>query len=90
MANSRKKPRQVRIGRRSFIIVGGTRPTFRDLYHESLAMSWPKFFLTVASVFTATNFLFAVIYWLGGDVIANTNGGSLAMLFFFSDCLFSF
>ncbi|MFM8607553.1 MAG: ion channel [Hyphomicrobiales bacterium] len=84
MANLRKKPRQVRIGRRSFTIVGGTRRTFRDLYHESLAMSWPKFFLTVASIFIATNLLFAFIYWLGGDVIANTQGGSLAMLFFFS------
>jgi len=84
MASSNKKPCQVWIGRRSFTILGGKRRTFRDLYHESLAMSWPKFFLTVASIFIATNFLFAFIYWLGGDVIANTQGGSLAMLFFFS------
>jgi inward rectifier potassium channel len=87
MTNSRKKLRQVRIGRRSFTIVGGTRPTFRDLYHESLAMSWPKFFLVVTTIFIATNFVFAFIYWLGGDVIANTQGGSLAMLFFSVEAL---
>ena len=84
MATSRKKQRHVRIGRRHFTILGGSRPTIRDLYHDSLAMSWPKFFLAVAAIFVATNFVFACLYWLGGDVIANTNGGSLAMLFFFS------
>ncbi|MEI6573916.1 MAG: ion channel [Alphaproteobacteria bacterium] len=84
MAISRKKQRHVRIGRRHFTILGGSRPTVRDLYHDSLAMSWPKFFLAVAAIFVATNFVFAFLYWLGGDVIANTNGGSLAMLFFFS------
>jgi len=47
-------------------------------------MSWPRFFGVVAGVFAFTNMIFATLYWLGGDVIANTNGGSLAMLFFFS------
>ena len=76
--------RKVNIGARQFTILGGRRATFLDLYHDSLAISWPRFFVVVAGVFTFTNMIFALLYWAGGDVIANTQGGSLAMLFFFS------
>jgi inward rectifier potassium channel len=76
--------RKVQVGTRQFTIVGGRRTKFLDLYHESLSMSWPRFFGVVACVFAFTNLIFALLYWFGGDVIANTNGGALPMLFFFS------
>ncbi len=76
--------RKVNVGTRQFTILGGRQATFLDLYHNSLAISWPRFFVVVAGVFALTNMIFALLYWLGGDVIANTQGGSLAMLFFFS------
>jgi inward rectifier potassium channel len=80
----RSRARRVSVGTRQFTIVGGRKTSFADLYHNSLSISWPKFLLVVASIFALTNFIFASLYWLGGDVIANTNGGSLLMLFFFS------
>ena len=76
--------RRVNVGTRQFTILGARNSTFADLYHNSLAISWPRFLLVVASVFAITNLIFALLYWMGGDVIANTQGGSLAMLFFFS------
>lgn len=76
--------RKVNVGTRQFTILGGRRATFLDLYHNSLAISWPRFFVVVAGVFAFTNMIFALLYWLGGDVIANTQGGSFVMLFFFS------
>jgi inward rectifier potassium channel len=80
----RKPKRQVMIGTRRFTVMGGGSRTFRDLYHDSLAISWPRFFGVVTLIFALTNFAFALLYWVGGDPIANTNGGSLPMLFFFS------
>ena len=76
--------RKVNVGTRQFTILGGRQATFLDLYHNSLAISWPRFFVVVAGVFAFTNMIFALLYWLGGDVIANTQGGSFVMLFFFS------
>ncbi len=76
--------RKVSVGTRQFTIRGGRASTFADLYHTSLAISWPRFFVVVALVFASTNFLFALLYWAGGNVIANTEDGNLLMLFFFS------
>jgi len=80
----RNATRRVNIGTRQFTILGARNSSVIDLYHTSLAISWPRFFVVVASVFAFTNLIFALLYWMGGDVIANTQGGSLAMLFFFS------
>jgi len=80
----RNATRRVNIGTRQFTILGARHSSFIDLYHTSLAISWPRFFVVVASVFAFTNLIFALLYWMGGDVIANTQGGNLAMLFFFS------
>lgn len=81
---ARKRARRVAIGRRQFTVLGGRAKSFRDLYHDSLAISWPRFFLIIAGIFFIANFIFALVYWVGGDVIANTDHGSLPMLFFFS------
>lgn len=79
-----QRRRRVHIGKRQFTVIGGRARSFRDLYHDSLSMSWPRFFLSVAAVFFVANLIFACIYWIGGDVIANTDHGRLPMLFFFS------
>ncbi|NBQ38923.1 MAG: hypothetical protein EBU34_03890 [Alphaproteobacteria bacterium] len=80
----RNATRRVNIGTRQFTILGARNSSFIDLYHNSLSISWPRFLAVVASVFAFTNLIFALLYWMGGDVIANTQGGSLPMLFFFS------
>lgn len=81
---ARKRVRRIVIGQRYVQVLGGRSISFRDLYHDSLAISWPRFFLVIAGIFFLTNLIFALIYWIGGDVIANTDHGSLPMLFFFS------
>lgn len=80
----RNGTRRVSIGTRQFTILGGRKAAFADLYHTSLAMSWQRFIAVVAGVFVFTNMVFAFLYWVGGDVIANTQGGNPLMLFFFS------
>lgn len=81
---AQKRKRRVSIGERHFTVLGGRSRNLRDLYHDSLAISWPQFFLIVAGIFVLANLAFALIYWLGGDVIANSDHGNLPMLFFFS------
>ena len=49
--------RKVNIGARQFTILGGRRATFVDLYHDSLAISWPRFFVVVAGVFAFTTMI---------------------------------
>ena len=78
------RTRRLKIGTRDFTIHGGRQPALRDLYHMSLAISWPRFFGLVALICLAINFVFAGLYWLGGDDIANAGGGDIGLLFFFS------
>ena len=55
-----------------------------DFYHHAMTASWPQFFGTLATAFVTLNAIFAVIYWLGEEPIANAQPGSFSDLFFFS------
>ncbi len=57
---------------------------WQDPYHLMLVVPWWGFFAVVILFYIATNFLFAIAYFLGGDCIANARPGSLLDLFFFS------
>ena len=55
-----------------------------DLYHRSMTVSWPTFFGTAAAIFIALNAVFAFLYWLGNEPIANIAGNTSIALFYFS------
>lgn len=57
---------------------------WRDPYHLLLTMSWVQYFILTFISFVAANALFAFLYLLGGDGIANAQPGSFPDAFFFS------
>lgn len=84
-AGRRAPPARVRkIGGRTIIADGLDRAIWGDFYHNAMTVNWPTFFGALAVAFVALNFVFALIYFLGDDPIANARPGSLADLFFFS------
>jgi inward rectifier potassium channel len=74
----------VRIGDREFLTRGLDQSFWTDAFHNSMSISWPAFFGAFALYFFTMNLLFAVLFWLGGDAIANARPGSFVDLFFFS------
>ncbi len=72
--------------------IGGARFEFKnlderwytDVYHYMLAVSWLRLLLVFFLVYCGTNGIFACLYWLGGNDIANARPGSFADAFWFS------
>jgi inward rectifier potassium channel len=69
-----------RTGRRSHLITIGPREVethglgtgfWTDLYHHSMSVRWPGFFGSAALIFIVLNTVFAFLFWLGDDPIAN-------------------
>ncbi len=69
-----------RTGRRSHLVTIGPREIethglgtgfWSDLYHRSMAVHWPGFFGSAALIFIVLNTVFAFLFWLGQDPIAN-------------------
>jgi inward rectifier potassium channel len=67
---------------RKAVRYGATESHWRDLYHGLLTMSWGIFLGWVAIAYVLSNVLFACLYAIGGEHIANAS--SLWDLFFFS------
>ena len=61
----------VRIGPREFEMRGLADSVWTDRYHRAMAASWPTFFGTAAAIFVIFNAVFAFLYWLGNEPIAN-------------------
>ena len=55
-----------------------------DLYHRSMTVHWPVFFGVAAAIFVFLNAVFAFLYWLGHEPIANVAGNTSFGLFYFS------
>ncbi|HXW48474.1 MAG TPA: ion channel [Xanthobacteraceae bacterium] len=55
-----------------------------DLYHHSMTVNWPTFFGSAAAIFVVLNAVFAFLYWLGNEPIANVAGNEPLGLFYFS------
>jgi inward rectifier potassium channel len=49
-----------------------------------MTVSWPTFFGTAAAIFIVLNAVFAFLYWLGNEPIANIAGNTSLALFYFS------
>ena len=80
----RTPTRKVRFGARDFIARGLQRNFWGDLYHPSLTISWISFFAYAALAFLTINTVYAALYFLGQDPIANARPGSFRDLFYFS------
>jgi inward rectifier potassium channel len=70
-SRSERKSHLVTIGQREIETHGLGTGFWSDLYHRSLSVYWPVFFGTAAALFIALNAVFAFLYWLGSDPIAN-------------------
>src|SRR5262252_5584 len=55
-----------------------------DLYHRSMTVHWPVFFGTAAAIFVCLNAVFAFLYWLGNEPIANVADNTSLAFFYFS------
>jgi len=55
-----------------------------DLYHRSMTVNWPTFFGTAAAIFVFLNAVFAFLYWLGNEPIANVAANEPLGFFYFS------
>jgi inward rectifier potassium channel len=76
LAESPKPPQRrgtqiLRIGNREMEARGLPVGFWSDLYHRSMSVYWPVFFASAALIFIALNAVFAFLYWLGDDPIAN-------------------
>ncbi len=82
----RKAPRSHlrSLGGRRIVADGLERAPWTDFYHNAMTASWPVFFGALAAGFVAVNLVFALVYAVGDDPVANARPGSLSDLFFFS------
>jgi inward rectifier potassium channel len=75
---------EMRDGRFEVLGAGTWYSYWRDPYHLMLTIPWGGFLLLITLGYLAVNLIFAMIYWVGGDCIANARPGSFQDAFFFS------
>jgi inward rectifier potassium channel len=68
----------------NIVQIGNPHHRWTDLYHLLLTLSWPQLIALLGLMYVALNALFAVMFLLGGDGIANAQPGSFGDAFFFS------
>src|SRR2546430_13324614 len=78
------RPISTRAGRTEFLKINAAVGGWRDSYHWVLSLSWPRFALFLAGSYIVINLLFATLYALGGNCIADMTPGSFPQAFFFS------
>ena len=74
----------MRFGERTIETRGLAEGFWTDLYHRALTVYWPVFFATAAAIFILLNAVFAFLFWLGRDPIANVSPDLPLSLFYFS------
>jgi len=89
LTKSRRKPKQqrshlVKIGPQEIETRGLGQGFWTDLYHRSMTVYWPVFFGSAALIFVLLNAVFAFLYFLGKEPVANVTGNSPLDLFYFS------
>ena len=81
---SKPSPISVRFGKTEFLKINADRFDLRDSYHWVLSLSWPQFAGLVLGSYLIVNVIFAGLYVLGGNGIAEMHPGSFLDGFFFS------
>jgi inward rectifier potassium channel len=74
----------VKAGHLEFVKVNTKRFDWRDTYHLILTLTWPQFAALIFGIYIAVNLIFAILYWIGGNSIAELPKGSFPDAFFFS------
>ena len=77
-------PISIRSGQIEFLRSNSSPWEVRDLYRSVLALSWPRFGLVALGVYVGLNLLFATLYLLGGQCVAEMPPGSFSSAFFYS------
>jgi inward rectifier potassium channel len=72
------------VGRSRFEVKNLDQRWFTDVYHYMLAISWRRLLGVFFLVYCGTNAVFAFLFWVGGNDIANARPGSYADAFWFS------
>jgi inward rectifier potassium channel len=75
---------KVQAGHREFIKLNARRFEWRDIYHLVLTLTWPQFAGMILGIYLCINLVFAGLYLLGGNCIAEIVPGSFTDHFFFS------
>ncbi len=84
MMKKRNAPIPVRAGKLEFLKVNADQWEWRDVYHWILSLTWSRFVALVLAFYLFVNLVFATLYMLGGDCIAEMPRGSFGSAFFFS------
>src|SRR5438552_11114473 len=74
----------VHVGQFEFLKINTGKRDWRDAYHWILSLTWPQFAGLISGAYLAINLVFAVLYYIGGDCIAEIVPGSFSEDFFFS------
>jgi inward rectifier potassium channel len=75
---------RVRSGNFEFVKLNAKKFDLRDTYHLILTLSWPRFAGIVFSIYLLINFVFAGLFLLDAQAIAEMSPGSFFDAFFFS------
>jgi inward rectifier potassium channel len=78
------KDRRLFFGNREVVTHGLPRRILQDLYHMQMTARWSALFATIAGLFVLFNLVFALLYRLQPDGIANQNPPGYWGMFFFS------
>jgi len=84
MRHRPQRPIATRAGRTEFLKINAAVGGWRDSYHWVLSLSWPRFALFLASSYVIINLLFAALYVVRANCIADLEPGSFPQAFFFS------
>lgn len=82
--NRRLRGVRLKLGDIDAIKLGTPRFNLSDPYYFVLTIRWSAFFLLVVTFYLVVNLIFAGLYSLGGQCIANARPGLFRDLFFFS------
>jgi inward rectifier potassium channel len=81
---SEGKSELIRLGHWEIETLGLSQSFWTDLYYRAMTAFWPVFFGSAALIFIALNVVFAFLYSLGHDPIANAAENGLLAPFYFS------
>jgi inward rectifier potassium channel len=84
MKKKKQNSVSVRSGQFEFLKLNAQTQEWRDAYHWILSLSWPRFVALISAIYLAINAIFAALYSVGGNCIAEMPSGSFPAAFFFS------
>lgn len=84
MRHRPRSPISTRAGRTEFLKINAAVTGWRDSYHWVLSLTWPRFALFLVASYIVINLIFATLYAVGGNCIADMTPGSFPEAFFFS------